>query len=342
MCIRDSNRSARWRLPHTLSSCLQFIFFSGLAKWNETWLSGNALEFVLRLDIYIHQFGKALLQYPELLALTTWVTLASEIILIWGLFSYWRNGTWRMINLVVFWSFHIGIALCMAIGMFPWICMVAWLPLLPSFFWPKLNDAKVENHFHWNQLGSIQLATELFCLATVTLVILWNLGNSDIPSPNKLRIPLVRQIGFQMGVDQHFKMFGKPPAVNPWFVYEGQLQDGTMIDLWRKENLSGDRPESGLSVFPNFHWRKLHRNATYDSSHFLHQPMLDYLVKHWNNANPEQQVVNARLIYYMEEIGPQYNRGNFKSTVWASYADQQKKPGSLFESFMNENDDLPF
>jgi hypothetical protein len=47
----------------------------------------------------------------------------------------------RMIAVGSFILFHLGLALTMELGHFPWVCMVAWLPLLPGSLWDRLAAA---------------------------------------------------------------------------------------------------------------------------------------------------------------------------------------------------------
>ncbi len=324
---------------------LSMYFFSGLAKWNSVWLAGDALEFVMRLNIYVRDFGIQLLEYPELLTLTTWATLFAELFLLWTMFVFWNNGFWRMLNYAIFALFHVGIAVSLSIGMFPWICIVAWIPLIPStIWWSQEPDNSVTNQFHWHEISTWGIAVEAFCGLVLLLVVAWNFGNVEHPYTASLRSPLVKNLGIPLAIDQHFKMFGVPPKENPWFVYEGRLANGKQIDIWRESKLDLTRPESGLRMLPQFHWRKFHRNALVASNQIFHEAMLAYAVKSWNESHPDpdHQVVHARLICFTEPIGPDYQEKSNVSKVWAQYGSTGFRPGSLFDSFLQEDDDLPF
>ena len=188
-----------------------------------------------------------------------------------------------------------------------------------------------------------RLAAEIFCLAALLLVLIFNITNIEHPATNKLRNPLVTQLVYQLGIYQHFQMFGVPPKENPWFVYEAQLADGSERDIFRDREVDTSRPEWGRKVFPQFHWRKIHRNAVLPRYTFIRQPLLDYSVDKWNtNHDADKQVARARLILFKEAIGPNYNDKNFQSLVWGSYTDKSSGPGSLFESMANENGDHSF
>lgn len=104
--------------------------------WTETFqatyyaLSGEPLTSVL---------GKALLPYKSLLEFLTASTLVLEILVPLLLFVPYRNQWLRLGVCSAFISFHLGIALTMNIGNFPYVCMAAWIGLLPTKFWQILE-----------------------------------------------------------------------------------------------------------------------------------------------------------------------------------------------------------
>lgn len=348
----DSRKQSTKGESHFSIASIAFIvqlfiiyFFPGIAKWNDIWLSGDAMWFVLRLDIYITEFGRAMLSYPKLLTAVSWLTLVAEVVWIWTLFSPWFNGTFRLINMAIFWMFHIGIGLSLTIGLFPWICMAAWLALVPGFCWRTAGVSVIGSEAPadpGNRFSFLRVGGQLLCGISLVVVLIWNVSNIDHPATRSLRIPLVGQLGYQLGLTQHFQMFGIPPQENPWFVYEARLADGSLIDIFRGAPVDYDRPAWGRKAFPTFHWRKLHRNALHERNEFVRQPLLDYFVSKWNRRHqPDQQIVQARLLCFREPIGPDYNDRNFTSVVWGSYR-AAESPGSLFESLIDDESELGF
>ena len=83
------------------------------------------------------------------------------------------------------------------------------------------------------------------------------------------------------------------------------------------EPVTHQRPDSISEYFPCFHWRKVHRNLVLPYYQQFRQPLADYAVKHWNeNHSEDEQVVELRLICYLDEIGPNYNATDRYSQVW--------------------------
>ena len=331
----------------TLGFTIQLVIaylFPGLAKLNEIWFSGEAMSYVLRLDIYITPFGRSLLDHPGLLKFTTWATLVAELGWIWTLFIPWKNDWFRLSNLVIFWLFHIGIGLSMSIGLFPLICMVAWLPLLPTIVWERRNYSETfQSAFAFAGQSIGFRFGQVICGLVCVLVVAWNLTNLEPNKLGTLRNTILAPIVLRLGIDHYFLMFGKPPAENPWFVYEAKLADGTEFDIFRSAPIDYDRPEWVKDMFPTFHWRKVHRNLVDDRLKYMRQPLMEYVVEKWNRTHPpEKQVVRLRLLCFLEDIGPDYNPLNRRSVVWASYTNPQLAPGSIFDSIGEKTLDKPF
>ncbi|MCH2178479.1 MAG: HTTM domain-containing protein [Mariniblastus sp.] len=318
-------------------------FFTGLSKCNEVWLQGDAMWYVLRLDIYINPFGRLLLDFPALLRLISWATLFFEVVWVWTLLIPWRNDWFRLSNLIAFMGFHVGIGLSMSIGLFPVICMIAWLPLLPGYLWPGASRTAIGGFQTWTELSTIGRLSRLVCGGLLAFTLIWNVGNIQHPNTLPLKSALVQKVGYRMGCEQHFQMFDRPPEVNPWFVYEAELKDGTRLDLLTGGEIKSTRPEWVREIFPTFHWRKMHRNMMAQNLDFLRQPLAEYWGKQWNETHgPEQQVVSLRLVCYMEDIGPDYNEANRSSVIWGSVKTEEARPGSLFDNLLKEGGDLPF
>lgn len=316
--------------------------FPGIAKLNEVWFRGEAMAYVLRLDIYITEFGRSLLQHEGLLAFTSWFTLLAEVVLIWTLLSTWKNDWFRWLNLVVFWSFHIGIGLSMSIGLFPFICIVAWLPLIPGALWRGREAVQYESPIQFSGRKLYFKLSQFWCGIFCFVLVGWNIANIESLGLRSMQNTLLMPIGKPMGLDQHFQMFGKPPTENPWFVYEATLADGTEVDIFRNQPINHDRPEWVRKSFPNFHWRKVHRNLLHPELVYLREPLLKYTVNRWNAVHDQQQkVVRVRLLCYLEDIGPDYSPENRRHKVWSAFNDEVA-PGSLFDSMLDKELNTPF
>lgn len=321
---------------------IAMYFFTGLSKLNEVWFSGDAMWYVLRLDIYLLPMGKQLLEYPILLKWISWATLFVEVVWIWTLVIAWKNDFFRWSNLLAYWAFHIGIGLTMSIGLFPLICMIAWLPLVPMSFWRTPLNAPARFP-RWFDLPVAQRLVWALCIVLIVVTWVWNIGNIPHPAARAFRPRLLASFVYRLGLDQHFRMFDQPPDRNPWFVYEARLKDGTEVDLMTGKPVTYQRPESVREAFPSFHWRKFYRNLVLDHLEYMRPHLADYWLRRWNETHgPEQQVVRMRLICFLEKTGPDYDGKDIIRIVWGSTSDEQEQPGSLFDSLKDSDSDLPF
>ena len=333
-------------------------FFAGIAKWNDVWHDGVAMEYVLRLNIYTNSFGESLLAYPTMLKLVTWVTLWGEIILPWLMFFpaiafgagykliYHLTGTGLRIFLIaVFWALHISIALSMDIGLFCYISMLAWLPMIPGAAWNwcgvklKLATGRLQPYSQLRKTG--QIVVGIVCLFFVYLVVSWNVAQCESPAAKKYTeyaMPkALRWFALTAKVRQVFRMFDRPPSANPWFVYHAVLRNGEEVDIMRGgEPVDYSRPNLVKETMENLRWRKLHRNLVEIRSELLRQQLADYAVAEWNRTHEEQeQVVRLQLTCVLDHIGPDYSPVNRTTDTWGIYQTEEAA-GSTFDKFAKE------
>jgi hypothetical protein len=168
---------------YVLQICLVY-WFAALWKSDASWrVDGTALGIALHIDSLVTPIGIWLRDFETL---TKWLTLGSIYLEVFGpvllLLPFWTD-QWRTLAVVLFLGFHLGIGLTMAIGIFPTVCMAAWLALLPPWFWDVLLP-KVWARFRgpWAVGGDLpQPSATVSLLAGFFLVyaFMWNLHQLD-------------------------------------------------------------------------------------------------------------------------------------------------------------------
>jgi hypothetical protein len=118
-----------------LLQVFMMYFFTGFAKFNHVWLSGEALHNALSYEVFVRPLGRWLLDYPLLLSVMTYGTLAGELICPLLLLFPWGNRYTRAIALAFFVLLHIGIELTMTVAMFSLAGTVGLTLFLPREFW---------------------------------------------------------------------------------------------------------------------------------------------------------------------------------------------------------------
>lgn len=121
----------------TFAFIIQFVYlyvFAALLKLQfSTWILGNAVYYVLYLDQWATPIGKLLLAIPPLPKITTYGTLAIELL---GPFIYVLGSKKIKLGIIlVFIAMHIGFNLSLTLGTFTFAPIVILLALLPSNFW---------------------------------------------------------------------------------------------------------------------------------------------------------------------------------------------------------------
>ena len=319
----------------TVCFIIQFMIlyiFTGIAKCNSDWFSGEAMHYVLRLNIYVYSFGTAMLKYPLLLKFIAYATLFTELILIWCLLIPWKNAMWRGVVLLTFVGFHVGIMLALEIGFFSLICIAIWTAFLPSQFWKLMPNRLNSDSLPSYVPRANHPAVSLFCAATIGFVIVLHLFNTGSPVFKKLLPYAIQPYAHWLALDQRFQMFGRPPRFNPWFVYEATLANGKTVNPFQEppgEPTSNpdelhQPPVNYRKNLPTFHWRKVHRNMVSPAMEPYRERLAEYAVQKWNSEHAEEsdaQIVHLKLFCYLESTDRSDADSFGQSTVWATWGD---------------------
>jgi hypothetical protein len=125
-------------VAYILQLCLVY-WFAGAWKWLGPWREeGTAVYLALHVDHFPTRLGLLVREHPDLCWWLTHGTIWLETLGPVLLFLPFHVGLQRMVTVAAFILFHAGLALTMELGHFPFVCMIAWLPLLPTGFWDRL------------------------------------------------------------------------------------------------------------------------------------------------------------------------------------------------------------
>lgn len=311
--------------------CLVYLF-AVLHKSGEVWWNGQALFFALHVDLFARRLGIWLreLQWP--LPVLTWASLYWEMLGTVLLFIPWKNSFFRTVAVFGFIALHLGIAVTMEVGLFSPISIVAWLAFLPGDFWGWLSRRfrpgsraeggiaervraiwdRVENR--WPILARPcpspprnSTIVNLLIAGLLLYVITWNIRTLDPERFGKYVPAAVDSVGFALRLDQAWDMFAPQPTIDDgWFVIEGELMNGEIVDLFRDgAPLTLDKPEYVLKWIRNRRWGKyLMRLKTPPySGHLKHYAK--YLTETWNRDHEaERRMKNLRIFFMREETTP--------------------------------------
>ncbi|MBR8831596.1 MAG: hypothetical protein N5P05_003083 [Chroococcopsis gigantea SAG 12.99] len=117
--------------------CYIYMWSAAFKTKSETWWpDGTAVYYALSFDQYVTVFGGWLLMLP--LAVQKVFTLGALFFEWVGpliIFIPFRNSLFKCIAIVAFIGLHIGFGLSFHLGIFPFLSITHWLPLIPSNVW---------------------------------------------------------------------------------------------------------------------------------------------------------------------------------------------------------------
>jgi hypothetical protein len=118
---------------------IAFVYwFTAALKSGPEWrVDHTALYYALSLDQLATPIGHFLLNFPALLQVLTFGTLALEAFGPFLLFCPFFTGPVRTGTVLAFMGLHFGIWLTMDLGLFPWISAFCMVCFFPTWFWEK-------------------------------------------------------------------------------------------------------------------------------------------------------------------------------------------------------------
>lgn len=316
--------------------CLMY-WCAGICKLTETWLDGTAMEYVLRLSLYVRPAGEWVLTQPLLLKFIAYSTLVIELAIPFFLFIPIWTEKIRLLVILIFWGLHLGIEMTLDVGNFGCVSMVSWLPLLPGFVFQcccccsKREKETYEISGGRNQNAEASEAdstgsrsagrccgwwASAVPVAFLIYIVLWNYSGLDLLQGSRWHLKLSKEFqrpGWVTMVAQNFQMFGEPPKFDPTFVFNGRTIDGREIDLIQDRLASESRPDGKFHNVVTAQWKKIHRFLLrHPGNSRFHQALLDYYTRTWNQTHSGgEQVVESRLECYYSKTGPEFQAGAY-------------------------------
>ena len=304
-------------------------FFSVFAKISPVWhTEWTAITYALSLDRFATPIGEWLLLMPEdVLKAGTVATLYLER---WGALMVFLPVfiiPTRVLLVFIFISFHIGLGLSMTLGLFPLVCISAWLILVPGALWDNLGyrfrNGRMGDWILSRKRSPLPNSEEAVTVSyvwhlLVSTLLLWVVVSSNLLSAGQMSVayyeaiykyvePLVNSL--HMG--QKWTMFAPhPPKEDGWVLIVGILNDGTLIDLSNEgERVSWKRPKDISATYKNQRWRK---NMEYVMTKWDPHARLmgDYFMGRWNRVHAGKNEVMGVIVYSMQEFTLDHQRSS--------------------------------
>lgn len=156
------------------------------------------------------------------------------------------------------------------------------------------------------RFGILTQSFAAFFLIFVTVQNISTLPWSGLTLPGQF--VAVRQA---LGLHQNWTMFAPyPEMTSPWPVIEGELIDGTVVDVFKGQKglANFDKPEVVSQVYPNYRWRKflsiMEDRSYHDSHHTIALNYARYLCRNWSKSQSGMPALDTFVIYFQVEPTP--------------------------------------
>lgn len=331
------SRPAPAARPRLVTSVASFAFmlqiaymyiFTAILKSGGVWHNGQAVYYALMLDHYVKQPQTSLmLQLPKVMQFFTGATLVLEYAGPPLLLSPVWRGPIRTLVCFAFIGLHMGFFFFMELGFFPWICALAWVGILPGWFWSRLSDWKIERVAPPRRDNIVVNAFMVLCVVVVTW---WNLSTIHKQTGRPMPVHAsVRWIGNLLRLDQKWDMFAPYPMKDDgWYALPGRLANGETVELWRNEparwtpvdtsdghvpvlhpddpsqELALFKPEEASSEFKSQRWRKYMRNIWMKENKKWRLHYGRYVCREWNESHRGMERLKTFRLVYIKEVTP--------------------------------------
>ena len=307
-----------WSVAYLLQ--LGFLyFFVSLYKHSEEWTGGTAIYYALSIDQYATQFGRYLLNFPDMLTVMTYCVLIFQSFALFLLFSPVYTTFVRTVTVIGLMTMHASFAASMHLGMFSSVSIVALCAFLPSPLWNTLErffsaqfqrarvfiqslsstGKEIATLPHAGSAAWISLLGSIYIL----YIFSWHLGNVFIPGQY---VPFTH--GFEipakiLRIDQRWNLFAPYPYRHDgWIVIPGVLNNGEQVDVFRPDTLlSFERPPVVYESYPRPRWRRYFLSLWIEDNARYRVPYAEYLCRTWNETHEgDEQLKQLHVVYEVE------------------------------------------
>ena len=243
----------------------------------DAWLSGEAIQYVFSLEMFVHGIGHWLADYPSLLVAfdKVWLgMLAGSALLLLA------TGWLRALLAAAFAAMHLGMMATMQLGVFPLVSVVALLPFVPSVVWDALVDHPHRPLVAGPRVARVRETTR----ARLPLVSTPSLPTEALQWGRRaLTVALAALLVFQLAYsaasvgflpvpdagaldgeepEPRWNMFAPEPlSIDRWVKAPAATATGERVDAFHGGAFTWDKPPDVSESYPTARWRKYATNV---------------------------------------------------------------------------------
>ena len=297
---------------------------------SDSWMGGTAVAQIFELEMYSAGLGPILAAYPLVLTAATWIWLALHVV---ALFLLLYTGWPRIALVAAFVAAHLGMALTMRIGIFPFVMIAGLLLFLPSPVWDRL-DERVTDLVNRGQ-GLLESGRS----HSFDRVIEWTDVNGRpetehrTPSGERTNSSMTGGTGVRRGrrvvwtallvgflltsvlwqasvvgvvdaspsaidedlADGDWAFFApNPPDASSWYVVEATRESDETIDPTTDDTVTFDRPPDVAGTYPSILWKRFGYEMRF-ASETQYEPTAVYVCQNVDHD------VAAVTIYHVQQ-----------------------------------------
>jgi hypothetical protein len=262
------------------------------------WPSGEAMEYVFSLEMFVYGLGELLAQYPAALRLfdRVWLALlvASPLLLV-------LMGWLRAALAAAFMAMHVGMAVTMQIGVFPLVSVVALVPALQREVWDALPgrervpglralplgrwQPRVRSSLPLVALPSLPPAAREWGRRGLTVVLAAFIAFQllyNAASVGAVSVPDAGPLG-DVEPDPRWTMFAPNPLnADLWVKAPATTAAGARVDAFHGGAFAWDKPPDVAASYPSARWRKYATNVVGSENASIRQGFAAYLCRRGN------------------------------------------------------------
>jgi hypothetical protein len=299
-----------------LMQVAMIYWFTAMLKHGNEWTrDGTAVYYALSVDQFVKPAGLWLLQFPQTCRALTFAIWWLEVLGPFVAFIPIRSGVIRVAVVLAFWLLHLGLGLCLRLGPFPLIMIVAWIPFLPAGFWDFIErkmrpQERGRPRPQPTKSWMSHPITQTFSLIMLAYVALWNLRSVDQKAWEPFLPRALNPIGYTLRVEQWWALFSpKPLTDDGWLILDARDPvSGSQIDLLREgKPVSFEKPASISAEYADHKWQKLMMNIWLAKFQRARPAFVQWWLKKWQEEHASAPPITEwTLIYMREETLPHY------------------------------------
>ncbi|HEY6727019.1 MAG TPA: hypothetical protein VI197_23460, partial [Polyangiaceae bacterium] len=323
---------------------LSMYLISAALQSGPSWhRDGSALQLVLGHHAFVTAFGQWFRQLPpHVLQGLTWQLWWLERCGPLLFFVPWNTYWWRTLAVLAFTGLNLWLFLTLELGLLPWVAMVYWLAILPSWFWDGPAYRLCVRAGVLGKLRTLAQGTQAFCarqrkwlgplrspgrirptwIGSVVVLVLASVAGYGsahaMTHGGSLTAPRFAPL-LMTGLSANWGLFAPdPPTTSGWLVSVAKQKSGEEIDVWNDgRSVSFDQPELPSATYRRSRWRKLADTMASEDHAGVRSHFARWLCREWNEDHTGLQRVQSITLYQMAQTA------NFDGTGNASVSKHQ-------------------